>query len=117
MFRAALLAATELEVVGATGTDDGGVRAAAAHRPDLILVVAARPDVEGAKFVGRVRAVAPGTAVVAVAAPEDRPRSLVARGLTADRYVDPDVATVDLLGMVVTLLDDRRAEAPETHTA
>jgi hypothetical protein len=52
-----------------------------------------------------------------VAAPEDRPRSLVARGLTADRYVDPDVATVDLLGMVVTLLDDRRAEAPETHTA
>ena len=48
MFQARALAATELDVVGAAATDDEGVRAAAARQPDVVLVRAARPGVEGA---------------------------------------------------------------------
>ena len=51
--------------------------------------------------------------MIAVAETQDRPRSLVARGLAADRYVDPDVATVDLLDLLATFLRERRAEAPD----
>lgn len=111
-FRAALTEATEVELLGAAAADEGGVRAVAARQPDLVLVEASRPAVEGAKFVGRLRAVAPRVAVIAVASAEDRPRSLVARTLAADCYVDPDVATADLIGVLVDFARDwRKARA------
>jgi DNA-binding NarL/FixJ family response regulator len=109
LFAAALAPSSDLEVVGAGAADESGVRAAAARQPDVILVEAARPGLEGAKLVGRLRAVAPAAAVLAVALQDDRPRTVIARGLVADRYVDPDVATAGLLDVLLEFVRDRRA--------
>jgi DNA-binding NarL/FixJ family response regulator len=109
LFSAALAPSTDLEVVGAGGADEAGIRAAAARQPDVILVEAARPGLDGAKLVGRLRAVAPRAGLLAVALQDDRPRTVVARGLAADRYVDPDVATAGLLDVLLEFVHDRRA--------
>jgi DNA-binding NarL/FixJ family response regulator len=109
LFRGALSAAPGIEVVGATTADTAAVRAAAARQPDLVLLQATRSSVEGAKLIGRLRSVAPHAGVVALAADEDRPRSIAARSLTADRYVDPDAAITAVLGVVVSFARERRA--------
>jgi DNA-binding NarL/FixJ family response regulator len=101
LFRAALSSVPGIKVVGTATADTAAVRAAAARQPNLVLVEAVRPDVEGAKLIGRLRAVAPHAGVIALASAEHRPRSIVARSLTADRYVDPDAAITDVLNLVV----------------
>jgi DNA-binding NarL/FixJ family response regulator len=106
LFRAALSSAPGIEVVGTTTADTAAVRSAAARQPDLVLLEAARPGVEGAKLIGRLRAVAPLAGVIAVA-PEHRPRSIAARTLTADRYVDPDAAIAAVLQVVVGFASER----------
>jgi len=108
LYGAALLASPDLDVVAATAADEAGVRAAAARQPDAVLVDAARPGVEGAMLVARLRDVAPHAGVLAVAGTSDRPRTVLARPLTADRYVDPDVAIAGLLEVLVEFLRDRR---------
>jgi len=110
LFRAALSTVPGLEVVGTTAADTRAVRAAAARQPDLVLLEAARPGVEGAKLVGRLRSVSPAAGVICLAAAVDRPRSIAARSLTADRYVDPDVAISALLDLVVEFARAHRAE-------
>lgn len=100
LFGAALGASADMRVVGTTTADDTAVRAAAARQPDVILVEASRPGLEDAKLIGRLRSVAPKAGVLAVAAKEDRPRTVLARSLTADRYIYPDVATAGLLEFV-----------------
>jgi DNA-binding NarL/FixJ family response regulator len=109
LFAAALAPSADVEVVGAGAADESGIRAAAARQPDVILVEAARPGLDGAKLVGRLRAVAPRAGLLAVALQDDRPRTVVARGLAADRYVDPDVATAGLLDVLLEFVHDRRA--------
>lgn len=109
MFAAALAPSPDLEVVGSGAADDSGIRAAAARQPDVILVEASRPGLDGAKLVARLRAVAPGAGVLAVARQDDRPRTVIARSLAADRYVDPDVATAGLLDVLLEFARDRRA--------
>jgi DNA-binding NarL/FixJ family response regulator len=106
LFRAALSSAPGIEVVGTTTADTAAVRSAAARQPDLVLLEAARPGVEGAKLIGRLRAVAPLAGVIAVA-PEHRPRSIAARTLAADRYVDPDAAIAAVLQVVVGFASER----------
>jgi DNA-binding NarL/FixJ family response regulator len=112
LFRAALSSAPGIEVVGAVTADTAAVRAAAARQPDLVLVEAARPGVEGAKLIGRLRAVAPHAGVIALASAEHRPRSIAARLLTADRYVDPDAAIIAVLHLVVGFAREHRAGLP-----
>ena len=107
LFRAALSSAPGIEVVGATTADTAAVRAAAARQPDLLLLEAARPGVEGAKLIGRLRAVAPLAGVIALTPPEHRPRSIAARSLTADRYVDPEAAILAVLHAVVGVARER----------
>lgn len=107
-FADALGAAAELAVVGATAADELGVRAAAARQPDVVLVEALHAGVQGAKLVARLREVAPRVGVLAVAAGPDRPRTVLARSLAADRYVDPDVATARILEVVVRFADEWR---------
>jgi len=109
LFTAALADSTEVVVVGSGPADESGVRAAAARQPDVVLVEASRPGVQDAKLVGRLRSVAPRAGVLAVAGQEDRPRTVLARWLTADRYVDPDVATAGLLDVLLEFARDRRA--------
>ena len=109
LFRAALSTAPGIEIVGTATADTAAVRAAAARQPDVVLLEAARPGVEGAKLIGRLRAVAPAAGVIAIAAPEDRPRSIAARSLTADRYVDPDAAITAVLHVVVGFAREHRA--------
>src|SRR4051812_47683111 len=92
LFRAALSGLPGLEIVGTVEAGAAAVRAAAARQPDLVLLEASRPGVEGAKLVGRLRSVAPQAGLISVAAPGDRPRSIAARSLTADRYVDVDIS-------------------------
>jgi DNA-binding NarL/FixJ family response regulator len=112
LFRAALSSAPGIEVVGAVTADTAAVRAAAARQPDLVLLEAARPGVEGAKLIGRLRAVAPHAGVIALASAEHRPRSIAARLLTADRYVDPDAAIIAVLHLVVGFAREHRAGLP-----
>jgi DNA-binding NarL/FixJ family response regulator len=112
LFRAALSSAPGIEVVGAVTADTAAVRAAAARQPDLVLIEAARPGVEGAKLIGRLRAVAPHAGVIALASAEHRPRSIAARLLTADRYVDPDAAIIAVLHLVVGFAREHRAGLP-----
>jgi DNA-binding NarL/FixJ family response regulator len=112
LFRAALSSVPLIEVVGAVTADTAAVRAAAARQPDLVLLEAARPGVEGAKLIGRLRAVAPHAGVIALASAEHRPRSIMARSLTADRYVDPDAAVTDVLDAVVAFAREHRADLP-----
>jgi DNA-binding NarL/FixJ family response regulator len=109
--RAALSSEPGIEVAGTATADTAAVRAAAARQPDLVLVGAARPDVEGAKLIGRVRTVAPHAGVIALASAEDRPRSIAARPLTADRYVDPEAAITDVLHVVVGFARERHGLA------
>ncbi|HVE67359.1 MAG TPA: response regulator [Solirubrobacteraceae bacterium] len=92
---------SELAVVGACTADDSAVRAAAARQPDVIVVDSSRPGLEGAKLVGRLRGAAPHAGVLAVAAAPDRPRSVLARSLSADRYLDPDEAERGLLRVLL----------------
>ena len=112
LFRAALSSAPGIEVVGAVTADAAAVRAAAARQPDLVLLEAARPDVEGAKRIARLRAVAPRAGVIALASAEHRPRSIAARSLTADRYVDPDAAMTAVLHVVVAFAREHHADLP-----
>jgi DNA-binding NarL/FixJ family response regulator len=107
LFGAALGAARDVVVVGACAADESGVRAAAARQPGVILVESARPGLEGAKLVGRLRGVAPKAGLLAVAAAVDRPRTVLARSLAADRYVAPDVAAAGLLDVLSEFLRDR----------
>jgi DNA-binding NarL/FixJ family response regulator len=107
LFRAALSSAPGIEVVGTATADTAAVRAAAARQPDLVLLEAARPGVEGAKLIGRLRAVAPLAGVIALAPPEHRPRSIAARTLAADRYVDPDAAIAAVLQVIVGFARER----------
>jgi DNA-binding NarL/FixJ family response regulator len=107
-FGAALAASPDVVVVAASAADESGVRAAAARQPDIVLVEASRPGLDGAKLVGRLRAVAPRAGIVAVAEAQDRPRTVVARALVADRYVDPDVATAGLLEVLMDFVAERR---------
>jgi DNA-binding NarL/FixJ family response regulator len=109
LFRAALSAAPGIEVVGSATADTAAVRAAAARQPDLVLLEARRPAVEGAKLIGRLRSVAPLAGVIAIAAAGDRPRSIAARSLTADRYVDPDAAITAVLHIVVGFAREHRS--------
>jgi DNA-binding NarL/FixJ family response regulator len=109
LFRAALSTAPGVEVVGVAAADASAVRAAAARQPDVVLLEATRPAIEGAKLIGRLRNVAPRAGVIALAAAEHRPRSLAARSLTADRYVDPDAAITAVLHVVIGLARDRQA--------
>jgi len=106
--RAALSMAPGIEVIGTASADTAAVRAAAARQPDLVLLEAARPDVEGAKLIARLRAVAPHAGLIALASVEHRPRSIAARPLTADRYVDPDAAITAVLHAVVGFARERR---------
>lgn len=108
LFAAALAPSSDIEVVATGAADESGIRAAAARQPDVILVEAARPGLDGAKVVGRLRAVAPRAAVLAVALHDDRPRTMLARGLAADRYVDPDVSTARLLDVLLEFVRDLR---------
>lgn len=101
-WQAAVGASSGLVVVGVSPADDSAVLAAAARRPDVIVVDSDRPGLEGAKLVGRLRSASPRVGVLAVAAPADRPRTVLARSLAADRYVDPDV---DVTGLIPRLLD------------
>lgn len=92
---------SELVVVAACTADESAVRAAAARQPDIVVIDSARPGLEGAKLVARLRRAAPSAGVLAVAAPEDRPRSVLARSLAADRYVDPEAAARGLLAVLL----------------
>ena len=108
-FASALEAAPDFVVVGATTADTAGVLAAAGRQPAAIVIESARPGLEGAKFVARLRAVAPSACLLAVAAAGDRPRTVLARSLAADRYVEPDTAMPDLLEALAELLSEHRA--------
>ena len=111
LFAAALEASSRVSVVGAVAADDSAIRTAAARQPDVVLVEARRAGLDGAKLVGRLRAVAPRAGLLAIAATHDRPRTVIARSLSADVYVDPDVATADLLGVLVDFARRRRQGA------
>jgi DNA-binding NarL/FixJ family response regulator len=108
---AALSACEELEVAGTIGTGDAAVRAVAARQPGIVLVECDGPVVEGAKLIARLRAVAPRAGIVAVAALADRPRTRLARSLTADRYVDPGEGAAQLVAAVRALARARREAA------
>ncbi|MDX6697934.1 MAG: hypothetical protein QOE65_1331 [Solirubrobacteraceae bacterium] len=101
LHQAAVGAASELVLVGVCPADDSATRAAAARQPDMIVVDSARPGVEGAKLVARLRGAAPRAGVLAVAAPADRPRTVIARSLSADVYVAPDEAATGLLPLLL----------------
>jgi DNA-binding NarL/FixJ family response regulator len=105
---AALNACSGLEVVGTTGTGEAAVRMAAARQPGIVLVESDRPAIEEAKLIGRLRKVAPRAGVVAVAALADRPRTRMARALTADRYVAPGALAATLVASVRALARSRR---------
>jgi DNA-binding NarL/FixJ family response regulator len=105
---AALSSAPGIEVAGAVPADESGVRAAAARQPDVVVLESSRAGVEGAKLVARLRAVAPGAGVIALAGAGDRPRSIAARALTADRYVEPGVPAAQLRDAVLEFTRERR---------
>ncbi len=107
-FAETLGAGADLAVVGTTAADESAVRAAAARQPDLILVEARHAGVEGAKLVARLRGAAPSAGLLAVAAGPDRPRTVLARALVADRYVDPHVAAARVFEVVVRFARERR---------
>jgi DNA-binding NarL/FixJ family response regulator len=107
-FASALADSPALEVVGATPADVNALRAVAGRQPDLVVLESALPGVDGAKFVGRLRAVAPRAGVIALAAPGDRPRSIVARRLAADRYADPEITPEGLSRLLAEWARERR---------
>jgi two-component system KDP operon response regulator KdpE len=51
-------------VIGTAGTADGAVLMAAETAPDVVVVDPRLPDVDGAAFIARLRAVAPETRVL-----------------------------------------------------
>ncbi len=110
LFGAALETLAGVELVGSGPAGEGTLRMAAARRPDIVLLEAARPAVEGAKLVARLREVAPWAGVIALVSGEDRPRSFAARALRPDRYVDPDVATAALRDVVAEFARERRRD-------
>jgi DNA-binding NarL/FixJ family response regulator len=110
LLRALLAAYGEVETVGDADASEPAVRAVAVRQPDVVLVWSRDPGIATAKLVGRVRAVAPLTGVVAVAQADQRPRTLIARRLEADRYVDPALGPGGAASAIVDLARER-AEA------
>jgi DNA-binding NarL/FixJ family response regulator len=87
----ALLASNpELEVIGRADASLDGVRGIVAVHPDVVVIEAVGAPIERSRLVARVREASPRSAVVAISAPDARPRTFAARALVADRYVDPD---------------------------
>jgi DNA-binding NarL/FixJ family response regulator len=89
----ALLAGNpELNVIGRADASIDGVRGVVAAHPDVVVIEPAGPPIERSRLVARTREASPRSAVVAISAPDARPRTLAARGLVADRYLHPDDA-------------------------
>ncbi|MDX6643929.1 MAG: hypothetical protein QOD76_1891 [Solirubrobacteraceae bacterium] len=94
---AALLASSpEVDVIGRADASIDGVRGVVAAQPDVVVIESVGPPIERSRLVARVREASPRSAVVAISAPDSRPRTFAARALVADRYVHPD----DVLGHV-----------------
>ena len=108
---AALLASSpELDVIGRTDASIDGVRALVATHPDVVVIESVGAPIERSRLVARVREASPRSAVVAVSAPDARPRSFAARTLVADRYVHPD-DVLERLNDVVTEVARSRIRA------
>jgi DNA-binding NarL/FixJ family response regulator len=104
----ALLASNaELHVIGRADASIDGVRGVVAAHPDVIVVEPAGPPIERSRVVARMRSALPRSAVVAISAPDARPRTLAARGLVADRYVHPDDALYRVSDVVTELVRSR----------
>jgi NarL family two-component system response regulator LiaR len=90
---AALLASNpELQVIGRADASIDGVRGVVAAHPDVVVIEPDGPPIERSRLVARTREASPRCTVVAISAPDARPRTLAARGLVADRYLHPDDA-------------------------
>ena len=89
-----------LDVVGKADAAVDGLRGVVAARPDVIVLEPVGPPIERSRVVTRMREASPGSAVVAVSAPDARPRGPFARALVADRYLHPD----DVLEHVVNVV-------------
>ena len=88
---AALLAThPELDVIGRADASIDGVRGVVAAHPDVVVIEPEGPPIERSRLVARTREASPQAAVVAILAPDARPRTLAARTLVADRYLHPD---------------------------
>jgi DNA-binding NarL/FixJ family response regulator len=103
----------DLRVVGRMSLTLDAVEVAAVRQPDAVVVESLDFPVDGSRLVARLRYALPDAAIVAVAAQPARPQSLLARAVSADRYLRPEDGAEALREAVLGLVGGavRGAEA------
>jgi DNA-binding NarL/FixJ family response regulator len=103
-----------LTVVGRMSVTQDAAEVAAARHPEVVVVDSLDFPAEGARLVARLREMAPGAAIVAVSPGPARPASLLARPLSADRYLHPEDGLEALRAAVLVLVQGAEAAAEGT---
>jgi DNA-binding NarL/FixJ family response regulator len=108
---ASLLTAWGYDVVGQVADGDAAVAAAAALRPDLVLMDVAMPGGGGLDATRRLAVAAPGVAIVMLTASEDIDDLFAAIKAGARGYLLKNLESVELRGMLLAI---ERGEAAIT---
>ena len=101
----------DVRLLGEGPADLSCLRAAIARRPDVLVIAAAAGRAPAAaRLIARVRRSSPSTAVLALIAAEDRPISLLAGELSADRFLPEAAALDEVLRAVLDIARARQAQ-------
>jgi DNA-binding NarL/FixJ family response regulator len=100
----------DLRVLGHAAVDSSCLRATIARRPDvLVLAPAAERAAVARHLITGVRRGSPETQILAIVDAEERPASLLAGEVSADRFLAEAASLDDVLRAVLDLARARRA--------
>jgi two-component system NarL family response regulator len=116
LFRMLLDSEPDFLVIAEAGTADSAVPIAADERPDLIVSDVEMPGSSGVEALPRLRAAAPGAAVVLMSSMHPSDIGPVALAAGADAYIDKATGVETLISMLRDVVglevpDDRAAGA------
>ena len=98
----------DIEIVGEAASGEEAVLAAAALRPDVVLMDAEMPGMGGVAATAALLAATPGTAVVVQSLHDDAPTRTRARAAGAAAFVGKGTGEVELLAAIRRLGSRRR---------
>jgi DNA-binding NarL/FixJ family response regulator len=93
----AMLEGDSFDVIGEAANGAAAVDQASRLRPDIVLLDIGLPDGSGLEYVGRVRAAAPGTAVVLISSRQAGDYGSRLAGARADGFLDKTKLTPQAL--------------------
>ncbi|GHF70147.1 DNA-binding NarL/FixJ family response regulator [Amycolatopsis bartoniae] len=107
--------AADVHVVAGAADGEAAVRAVEEHRPDVVLMDLNMPVLGGVGATERIRAAAPGTAVLVLTTFDDDESILAALQAGATGYLTKDADRATILNAVRTAAQGQTVLAPEVQ--